>query len=238
MALTLIFTLCACGKDSNSDKEGNGEQAKNNIKGYKVGEYITFGSYEQDGDMSNGKEDVEWIILDIKGDKALVISKYVLDAQAYNAEYGDTTWETCSLRQWLNNEFISLAFSADELEKIQNTTVVAEDNEEYSVEAGNDTQDKIFLLSISEADKYFESDEARECKATQYAIDEGCWVNDYPDYYGNCDSWWLRSPGMAPFVAASVECDGCISDGSIDGVGGHVGHDDYGVRPAMWIELD
>lgn len=238
MALTLVFTLCACGKNGESDMDDNEEHAKNNIDDYKAGDYITFGSYEQDGNISNGKEDVEWIILDVKGDKALVISKYVLDAQAYNAEYGDTTWETCTLRQWLNNDFIYSAFSAEEQEKIQTTVVVAEDSQRYGTDAGNDTQDKIFLLSFSEAEKYFDSDEARECKATEYAIDEGCWVNDYADYYGNCDGWWLRSPGVGQFIAAYVECDGCLSEGSMDGVGGLVGDDAYGVRPAMWIELN
>ena len=115
---------------------------------------------------------------------------------------------------------------------------MAEDSQRYGTDAGNDTQDKIFLLSFSEAEKYFDSDEARECKATEYAIDEGCWVNDYADYYGNCDGWWLRSPGAGQFIAACVECDGCLSEGSMDGVGDHVGYDAYGVRPAMWIELD
>lgn len=234
LTLSLVLALCACGKDNISDKDGKNTQM---VNGYKEGDYITFGSYEQDNNPSNGTEEIKWLILDIEDDKALVISKYALDAQPYHADGGDITWRKCTLRRWLNDDFLNSAFSADEQQKIQITMVVAKDNEECGTDAGDDTQDKIFLLSTSEAENYFDSDEARECKATQYAIDKGCWINDYSDYYGNCD-WWLRSPGMGQFVAASVETDGSLSDGSIDGIGGHVGNDYYAVRPAMWIEME
>ena len=81
------------------------------IKQAKVGDYVVFGQYEQDNDTSNGKEDVEWLVLDVQEDRALLISKYLLDCKPYNTTDDHVTWETCTLRKWLNDEFINTAFS-------------------------------------------------------------------------------------------------------------------------------
>jgi hypothetical protein len=235
LTLTLVFFLCACENEDivNQDESKSNDAIENVVEpediSYRVGDYITFGSYEQDNNFDNGAEEIEWLILDIQDGKALVISKYALHAKTYNT-YRDTTWEDCTLRQWLKNDFLNVAFSADEQQKIQFTTVVAEDNEEYGTEAGDNTQDKIFLLSISEAEDYFDSDEARECKATEYAIAEGCWTSTSDDYCGNC-WWWLRSPGCSQSSAAGVNGVGSISDYDVN----------YGfcaIRPAMWIEIE
>ena len=75
----------------------------------KVGHYVSFGKYEQDNNTSNGKEKIEWLVLEVKDGKALVISKYALDCKPYNTSSTNVTWETCSLRNWLNNDFINLS---------------------------------------------------------------------------------------------------------------------------------
>ena len=75
---------------------------------------ITFGHYEQDNDLANGAEPIEWVVLEVSGNKALLISHYGLDAKPYNTDYIDTTWETCSLRAWLNSDFLNTAFTAEE----------------------------------------------------------------------------------------------------------------------------
>lgn len=80
-----------------------------------------------------------------------------------------TTWETCTLRQWLNNNFFNAAFSGYERAMIPTVTVSADENPEYSTDHGNATQDRVFLLSIDEANKYFGSDSERRCKPTDYA---------------------------------------------------------------------
>ena len=134
-----------------------------------VGDTYICGKYEQDNDTSNGAEAIEWIVLDKDGDKVLLISKYLLDCQPYHTEVTDVTWETCSLRQWLNGTFAEAAFSADEAERILTTTVSAAVNPEYSADPGNDTEDKVFLLGISEAETYFETLEERVCVPTEYA---------------------------------------------------------------------
>lgn len=235
LALTLVFTLCACGKeDAVNESESKSNDATGNVVSedivYQVGDYITFGSYEQDNNLDNGKEEIEWLILDVQDGKVLVISKYGLDAQPYNKYHVDVTWEDCTLRQWLNDYFLNSAFSESEQKKIQTTTVVAENEEHDDTEAGNDTQDKIFLLSVKEVYEYFDSGEERESTPTDYAVAEGCWTDTMDDYYGNC-WWWLRSPGDYQYWAAGV-----TSEGNVDVNGFRVDLDNRAVRPVMWIE--
>lgn len=189
-----------------------------------VGDTVLFGVYEQDGNISNGKEDIEWIVLAKENGKLLVISKYALDCQKYNSSKMDTTWEECSLRAWMNGAFLNNAFSADEQSKIVATSVRANRNPKYSTDSGNTTTDKVFLLSITEAEKYFSSDSARQCKPTEYAIANGAYVNTDT---GNC-RWWLRSPGNNQNNAANVN-----NDGSINYNGNNVNNDNDCVRPAL-----
>lgn len=109
-----------------------------------VGDRLEFGTYEQDGSSGNGAEDIEWIVLDKTADKILVISKYTLDCQRYHRQKEAVTWETCSLRTWLNSTFYNAAFSADEKPQILMT-----------MDSETSAQDKIFLLSIDELEEYF-----------------------------------------------------------------------------------
>ena len=185
-----------------------------------VGSTIKFGFYEQDNNTSNGKEEIEWKVLAVDGNKALVISQYALDCQKYNSTYTDTTWEKCSLRTWLNGTFYNAAFGSDHQKMIASSTVTADKNPSYSTSPGNNTTDKVFLLSITEVNKYFSSDSARQCQGTAYCYAQGnCW-------------WWLRSPGDYSGDAARVN-----DDGSVDRSGYYVGSVLGAVRPALWINL-
>lgn len=195
----------------------------------KPGDTVFFGAYEQDNNTSNGKEDIAWLVLEVKDGKALVVSKYALDCKQYNTSSTNVTWETCTLRKWLNTDFINSAFSSDEKTKIPTVTVSADKNPGYSANPGNATQDQVFLLSITEANKYFNSNGARQCEPTDYAVANGAWESDS----GNFCWWWLRSPGVTQYSAAYVFSGGGVTE-SGDGV-------DIGtsaVRPAMWISID
>ena len=205
-----------------------GEEVWNKIN-LTVGEMCSFGSYEQDNNKSNGQEDIEWLVLAKEGTKILVISKEALDCKPYNTSYTDATWETCTLRKWLNNDFINAAFSADEKAMIPTVTVSADKNPHYSTNPGNATQDQVFLLSITEVNKYFSSDGARRCKPTDYAVANGAYVSSFN---GNC-WWWLRSPGYYQGSAASVNLVG-----DVYGYGHSVDIGDNAVRPALWIDLN
>jgi hypothetical protein len=81
-----------------------------------VGDIVTFGHYEQDNDTSNGQEVIEWIVLEVDeaNHRLWVVSRYGLDAQPYNAEAAEVTWQTCTLREWLNGTFFETAFTPEE----------------------------------------------------------------------------------------------------------------------------
>ena len=212
-----------------------GEEKWNKIKNIKVGDTYTFGAYEQDNSTSNGKEAIEWTVLDKDGMSLLLISKQALDCQQYNTSYTDVTWESCSLRKWMNGTFLNKAFNAEEQAQIQNTTVSADKNPEYNTNPGNATTDKVFLLSINEVEKYFNSDEARKCAPTAYAKAQGAYTSDsYKTASGAATCWWwLRSPGGNQYFAASVNYYGSVNYG-----GYAVNNDTDAVRPALWINLD
>lgn len=199
------------------------------MKSVKVGSSIFFGSYEQDNDTSNGTEAVEWLVLEVKDDKALVISKYALDCMQYNDDYADVTWESCTLRTWLNNDFLNSAFSEEERAMIPTVTVSAEVNPDYSTNPGNATQDKIFLLSANEVNEYFASENSRKCEPTDYAFSKGAYRFSFT---GKC-WWWLRSTGYFQNRGASVDVTGYLNEYGI-----HVSYDIGAVRPALWIELN
>ena len=207
-----------------------GEEKWNKIKNIKVGDTYTFGAYEQDNSTSNGKEAIEWTVLDKDGMFLLLISKQALDFQQYNTSYTDVTWESCSLRKWMNGTFLNKAFNAEEQAQIQNTTVSADKNPKYNTNPGNATTDKVFLLSINEVEKYFNSDEARKCAPTAYAKAQGAYTSDsYKTASGAATCWWwLRSPGNNQNNAANVN-----NDGSVNYNGNNVNNDNDAVRPAL-----
>lgn len=191
-----------------------------------VGDKITFGTYEQDNVTSNGTENIEWLVLARENNKILVISDKALDRQLY--DNADVTWENCSLRKWLNDSFLNAAFSEEEKVLIQSTTVSADKNPEYSTDPGTATTDKVFLLSINEAEKYFNSDEARKCAPTAYAKARGALTS-----VGDAKTWWwLRSPGRSQKYAAIVSIGGWVY---YRGYG--VNYDNVSVRPALWISF-
>lgn len=212
-----------------------GEEKWNKIKNIKIGDSYTFGTYEQDNNASNGKEAIEWTVLDKDGMSLLLVSKQALDCQQYNTSYTDVTWENCSLRKWMNGTFLNNAFSTEEQAQIQNTTVSADNSPQYSTNLGNATTDKVFLLSINEVEKYFNSDGERKCAPTAYAKAQGAWTgHTYKTQRGAVTCWWwLRSPGYYQFYAAAVDCGGVVG---VYGNGVH--YSNIAVRPALWIDLN
>ena len=192
---------------------------------YKVGKTIEFGNYPQDKDGT--EKPIEWIVMKNEGNQVLLLSKYVLDAKPYNnEEWGDVTWETSDIRQWLNNEFYTTAFNKAEKAKIQTSLTKNEDNSKYGTSGGNDTEDKVFLLSEKEAETLFSNEEERIAKATEYAEKSGVYDEEKGAW------WWLRSPGFGSRGAAEVD-----SDGWVYRVGNLVYIRPDGVRPALYLNL-
>lgn len=194
-------------------------------KNTEIGDSFTFGNFEGE---------TEWIVLDKYGTTLLIISKNAVRGYSYDQrELGVITWETSQLRRWLNDDFINEAFSAKEQEMIVTTKVSNPNNPEYNTDGGNNTEDKIFLLSIEEAEKYFSSKENRQCKPSAYAKEH---VSTYDN--GNC-CWWLRSPGTHRNKAAYVDHDGYVAYFGTD-LSAWSDYESYyytAVRPAMWVDL-
>ncbi len=205
--------------------------------------YVTFGTYPQTN-AGNDSTPIEWLVLDYDevNNRALLISQYGLDAQPYNADYKSVTWETCTLRAWLNNDFYNRAFSVNEQIAILLTNVDNSKSQgygEWNSSGGNDTEDKVFLLSYSEANKYLgvTYDNIRNMEPrvspTAYAKAQRAYTND--DYKtadgAAAGRWWLRSPGNYNDYAAYVFSDGALYYWTVN-------NDSFLVRPALWVNLD
>lgn len=189
---------------------------------------IEFGRYPQASKNENAL--IEWLVLKNDGSKALLISKYALDCQQYNTSDRNVTWETCTLRKWLNGAFFNNAFSVDEQKQILSTTVTPD----YSTDPGNNTKDRVFLLSIAEAEKYFGSDSTRQCQGTVYCYAQGA----YKARNGNC-WWWLRSLSSPhSFNFDNRYAFYVFSHGKVSREGSSADYDRIAVRPALWINLE
>ena len=157
-----------------------------------------------------------------------------MDCKPYNTESKDVTWETSSIRRWLNEEFIQAAFSIDEQKQIVKITNKNPNSSKYRTEGGKDTQDKIFLLSTNEAENYFASDETRACEPTAYVVAKDAYVDDEN---GNCQ-WWLRTPGFAQNRADFIFHDGAVSVNGNEVDDSFLGYNYVAVRPALWVNLE
>ena len=205
----------------------------------KAGDVVVFGAYEQDGNAANGKEPLEWLVLAVNGDSLLLITLYGIEHMQFHSSLAKVTWETSALRNWLNNDFIRAAFSDAESASIKKTTVIAEKNPEYpNSPAGNDTEDKVFVLSVQEAESLFADNNARKCSPTAAAVaaDPAAFSRMsskpwYAKHSFGC-SWWLRSPGTYKDLYVSY----VGKYGNITGGGQvYLSGTDLCVRPAMWI---
>ena len=221
----LLFSLDGNGYVYN---RFNPEEAISDIRHASVGDIVLLGTYEQDNDRADGKEPIEWLVLEKEESKVLLVSKYALDSASYHSTSGSVTWEESAIRSWLNQKFYFEAFSAEDQKMILSSDVPADQNDEYGSNSGNATVDKVFLLSAKEAEQLFASDEERTCKPTELAVSKGTYINRDT----GCCWWWLRTSGGSNELAARV-----YSGGSVDYAGRHVECDKDGIRPAVWIDL-
>ena len=223
---------------------------------YVTGDTVVLGSYEQDNDLSNGPEPIEWQVIGTRDGHTLLLSKYALDSKPYNESRTDITWENCTLRSWLNNDFYNKAFSASDKKRI--LTAHNENPDSYELykpensgsyvrgaEGGNATDDNVFLLSWTEARDYFDGKLYRGaaynynqkllCRPTAYAKAQGVWTygngdNYYPSDTDGCCCWWLRSPGYIQDATEWVSYDGALYGNYVDA------YRPVGVRPALLID--
>ena len=214
-----------------------------------IGSIVAFGRYEQDGNEENGPEEIEWIVLDVKDRRSLLISRYALDTVPYHTEDINITWEKCILRSWLNSDFLQTAFSDAEQRLILEAEVdnsqkqgLKRWNNWKKTKGGKDTKDRIFLLSYREANQYLgvtwdgEENPSGRAEMTEFLRQK---TADNPYYrdvsedhprYGFC-YWWLRSPGYLQNLVAQVAESGVL-------IAGHSTSGEVAIRPALWLNLN
>ena len=214
---------------------------------------VWFGNYYQSDITGKKKDPIKWRVLSINGNDAFLVADQNLDVQRYNETMVNVTWETCTLRSWLNGygssanqnsidyskeNFINTAFTMAEQNAIFSTKVVNENNPRNGTAGGNDTQDKIYLLSLGEVKNtaygfpsYDDSSNTRASTTVPYVASKDAWM--IPIEWGNWWWWWwLRSPGIYSNWAAVVDHDGSVSIS-----GDYVYCYDFAVRPALHLNL-
>lgn len=198
-----------------------------------AGDILLFGRFEQDNDLENGPEPIEWLVLEVREGEALLLSLRGLECLPLVTESFRNFWQDCSLRAWLNGDFMASAFTTEEQAAVRLAAVANGADQsppQISMTGGADTEDHVFLLSYAELMRYFPAREARACRPTPYAAARGV-VSHVRT--GNCD-WWLRSPGQSGSGRAAVV--------TLDVADFDVMYVDFtskqrAVRPAMWVEL-
>ena len=239
LALVMVLSLCeiTVGQSKPVKAAVGLQNPTTNGNGVTTWDCIYFGNYYQSN--SSTKEPIKWRVLSVNGNDAFLLADQNLDAKPYNGEDTDVTWATCTLRTWLNGTFLNTAFTSAEQTAIKNTTVVNDDNPYYDTEGGENTTDKVYLLSIAEAGntaygfngEFRTESETREAKNTAYAKECGALTSTSTEYEGN-GYWWLRSPGIISGSASIV-----FDDGYGLGNGGSVILDNVAVRPALHLNL-
>ena len=226
--------------DSLLENDHNLSAAARDAK-YSVGKYVTFGHYPQTSE-GNDSTGIEWLVVARNGNKALLLSRYGLDAQPYNTQSTDITWEKCTLRTWLNGTFLNKAFTPQEQVGILLTNVDNSSSQGYSgwsTSGGNNTQDKVFQLSYAEANQYFDvtygnsNNTKSRVEPTAFAVKQGARTSKSEKTADGTAAgwWWLRSPGYTQSHAAGVRNDGSLCSDNVD-------RDSGCVRPALWINLE
>lgn len=222
---------------------------------------VYFGSYWQEDTNGDGKVDkndakrpIKWRVLSIEGSDAFLLADKNLDVQRYNDKWTSVTWETCTIRSWLNGYgagvnqersdytgigFLDHAFSKEEQSVIRTTNVVNNNNPHYGTEGGNDTSDKVYLLSIDEVmnpaygfTQKIDCTQVREAVNTAYVAGGGEINSGSMNSAESADHWWLRSLGHDNFFASFVSFTGFVSRN-----GSYVFINEKAVRPALHLEL-
>lgn len=112
---------------------------KEELRNANIGDTIEFG-------------EIEWTVIDKGEDTVLIMMRKPLFIK-YHSGKNDITWEECSLRKWLNNDFFGI-FTDDEKEMIAETKLKNKGNKKFGTDGGKDTVDRIFILSIDDVKKY------------------------------------------------------------------------------------
>lgn len=196
-----------------------------------VGSIVEFGSWEQCSGIT-ARTPIDWLVLETDGQTAVLISKRGLEFRAYHDEKGRINWDGCALRAWLNGPFLEEAFTAEEQARIRTVDLETRAYGEDDADIVIHTQDRVWLLSDDEAERYFAADDEWKCLPTERALSYDAWF--WNEVYGDgleC-AWWLRSTGDSPDRAGVV-----LDYGMVVSDGWSAGREGPAVRPVIVLEL-
>ncbi len=188
------------------------------------GDTVTFGRYPQDDPAK--KSSVEWLVGYVAENFLVLVSKRVLDAEPFNAKAGPVTWETSTLRSWLNGDFFNEAFSENEQQIIKEDLNLSYQNEDFSTASGKDTRDRVFCLDQYEVILYLTATGDRKAEPTPYAAQK-----QVMSVGKNC-IWWLRVPGENETLVMTVNHNGEYYRTGMPAL-----YPQAGVRPALKIDI-
>lgn len=211
----VVVCLMMTGRRNISATGLSEQELSQKLVSAEIGDTVFFGGVDQNGNRFDGKEYIEWQVVDNKDGRLLLVAKNAVSANQSDSAVSDVCWENSAMRTYLNGKFFNDAFSSDEQAKILSTTVFPDDNPFYSTDAGNKTSDRVFILSLTEAQEYFTSADARICAENN--SDANC-------------SWWLRTPGESADKLAFVS-----DSGSVVYAGASADSAEISIRPAIWI---
>ena len=184
------------------------------------GSVVTFGSYEQDNDGSNGAEPIEWVVLETGNDQALLLSVCGLEAKQFNSQKGRTRWSKSSLRKWLNGTFLKKAFTKEEQAAILVTKVEDKSTRKTS-------KDRVFLLSSADASEYLAGSEYRLCRPTPSVLAGKNAPSVSEEGYAG---WWLMNvipKSSKAYAVTSTRLETAVKTTSADIL----------VRPVIRVDL-
>lgn len=244
----------------NSEEPQTLENPKPDWKGIVAWDCIYFGHYPQSDITGKENEPIRWRVLYVEGNDAFLVADRCLDIQKYNETDDDATWETSTIRSWLNgygssanncgidyieDNFLKRAFSPEEQRAIRTTVVINDDNYEHETPGGNTTRDKVFFLSYDEAatalfgfdtDAGDVFDYATRRYYTAYSANlrnQQSEADSEKDFDENSEAlWMLRSPGSHPNYVGYV-----MGKGSRGRSGVKFGQWLTGICPALHLNL-
>jgi len=189
-----------------------------------VGSVVTFANHE-------------WRVLEVQATKVLLLSEKILACRPFHDRFEDISWADCELREYLNNDFYG-SLDAESQSKIVETRVPGYKNSWFGTNAGDDTIDKIFLLSAEDVVTYFGDSKQlwnKNPNSKFYISDHFNAVRKAVDLSGTPRWWWLRTPGNVPSLAAGVSDDGrIVMSGDFVNRSPDFGK---GVRPVLWFAV-
>ena len=193
----------------------------------RVGDTVMFGQYEQDGNLDNGSEPIAWLVLDVQGGKALLMSRYALDCLPFHDEKTDAAWNQSALNAWLQADFHA-AFTDAEWAAIAPVTLAdtaADGNPEWQNTDAEPAETHVFLLSYAQVMQYLPEQEQRKVSGTEYARSRGAKFLGFTTIGIGETDWWLRSPGKESYDACFLDVRGAVGTKCVT--------EKLGVRPAL-----